>query len=790
MQNVTHPGAATADHGDTVNWVIGYRNAAESPAGAPAVITDPISGAGTAQAYVPGSLRTPPGWTPSWSTDGSTFTPTDPGGAAVAVRAENASARPGGTDLGAPLLAPVRPTAQSTGGDGFTPILHRTALGEVESWNIYHHAAAAARQVVCSSLTTGQPCTGGPWPRPLNSTPGPLGSGNTGDISSPLTPQYVQDPDRAGVVYYPGVSAGSAGVGCLDLVARANCGFFALVASGTSPSSANNLGGVVAVGGNLYGVASTGRVLCLAMASRTPCPGQPYAAIVPPNHDLPGSPGGLYQGALTVADGKVFASSAPLTTGSSAAAPPALGCFDPASGTVCTGWDTPHPAGPSAAYNTYNAYTAYDTAGRAEGVCTTTVGGPTLATVCYTLAGAPLTPLGSLAGINGGAYVFNPETVTTDGTTRSYFPIWNGGIAGATVCHDWTHAAPCAGFPLPATHPGVNGGATRDYGYSYDATTRCLIALGDAGVLFSLDPASGTSPCVHSGATVTLRPSDFYCDGASGHVQAYTRARLDDIDITHVDLAASHVTVADPDGTVLAEPPLTSSGTVDLSAVSATDHPALTVTVQLVLTSTGDFTTDHHPALVVGYQGDAPQVCFRTVVTADCATTQLTDTATGTDTTGPITSGTVTVAVAPGAACRPHVTVVKEICASDHPHNCGPGGAGPWAKISPVGLLRLLGTAYWRITVTNAGPVGAAGVTVNDAVTPACRTAAGTFDLAAGAGRQVYCNSFLLALPVTNTASATFVPANSPPGTAPSTTAPSSAVACSLLCILAAPDPA
>jgi hypothetical protein len=790
VQDVTHPGATAVDHGDTVNWVIGYRNAADSPAGAPAVITDPISGAGTAQTYVPGSLRTPPGWTPSWSTDGSTFTSTDPGSSAVAVRAENPSARPGGTDLGAPLLAPVQPTAQSTGGDGFTPILHRTALGEVESWNIYHHAGAAARQVVCSSLTTGQPCTGGPWPRPLNSTPGPLGSGDTGDISSPLTPQYVQDPDRAGVVYYPGVSAGAVGVGCLDLAARANCGCVALEAVGASPSSANSLAGLVAVGANLYGVASTGQVLCLAMASRTPCPGQPYAAIVPPNHDLPGNPGGLYQGALTVADGRVFASSAPLGSGSSVAGPPALGCFDPASGGVCSGWDTPHPAGPGAAYNTYNAYTAYDTAGRADGVCTTTVGGAHLATVCYTLAGAPLAPPGSLAGLNGGAYTFNPETVTTGGTTRSYFPVWNGGIAGATVCHDWTHAAPCAGLPLPATHPGVNGGATRDYGYSYDATTRCLIGLGDAGVLFSLDPASGTSPCVHSGATVTLRPSAFSCDGAAGHVQAYTQARLDDIDLAHVDLAASHVTVADPDGTVLAEPPLTSSGTVDLSAVSATDHPAVTVTVQLVLTSTADFTPDHHPTLVVAYRGDAPQVCFRTVATPDCATTRLTDTATGTDTTGPLTSNTVTAVVAPGSACRPHVTVVKEICASGLPNDCGPGGAGPWAKISPVGLLRLLGTAYWRITVTTAGPVGAAGVTVNDAVTPGCRTAAGTFDLAAGATRQVYCSAFLLALPVTNTASATFVPADSPPGTAPTTSAPSSAVACSLLCILAAPDPA
>ena len=103
-------------------------------------------------------------------------------------------------------------------------------------------------------------------------------------------------------------------------------------------------------------------------------------------------------------------------------------------------------------------------------------------------------------------------------------------------------------------------------------------------------------------------------------------------------------------------------------------------------------------------------------------------------------------------------------------------------------LLQVLGTAYWRITVTNAGPVGAADVTVNDHNAPSCSHAAGSFALAAGAGRQVYCNSFLLALPLKNTATASFVAANSPHGTYPTTTAPSSAVACSLLCFLLPPD--
>ncbi len=788
LQNVTHPGAAAADHGDTLNWTVEYGNGTTDGTAAQAVVTDRLTGAGSAQTYVPGSLRVPPGWTPSWSTDGSTFTGTDPGAATVAVRAGNPVARAGGTGLSAPLLAPVRAAAQATGGDGFTPVLYRTASGEVQSWSIYHHAARGAPQAVCNSLSTGQLCSGGPWPRPLNTAAGPLGTGSTGDIGSPLTPQYVLDPQQPNLLYYPAVTQTAIGVGCLDLDARANCGFTALATGGGSPSSANSLAGLVRAGDSLYGVATTGQVLCMTLATRTPCAGQPYAPVVAPNHDLPSTPNALYLGALTVVGDKVFASSSPQASGSTAAGPPVLGCFDTTARTVCAGWTAPHPAGPNAGYYSYGVFASYSTAGQPDGACTSTVGGANVLTTCYALDGAARPAPGTLAALAGNVLTFSPETVVADGVTRSYFPAWGGSVAGATVCHDWTHDAPCAGFPLPATHPGVNGGATRDYGYTYDTTTRCLIGLGDAGVLFSLDPATAASPCVHSGAAVTLRPADFACDGGTGHVQGYTRARLTDIDIAHVDLTASRVLVTDPDGTPVPVPGPAPDGTVDLSGVDAAAHPALTVTAQLVLTGTGDFTPDNHPALVVEYRGDPPQICFRTTVAAACTTTAVTNTASGSDATGALTSNTVTTAVAPGAGCRPDVTVEKEICGSGNWHDCGPDGAGPWAKTSPVGLLGLLGTAHWRITVSNAGPVDAASVTVNDAVTPGCRKAAGTFTLPAGATRRVYCDSFLLALPLKNTASASFVPANSPPGTSPTTTAPSAAVACSLLCILAVPD--
>lgn len=766
--DVTAPGANPVNHGDTLNWVVNYTD--NGPTG-PATITDPIN---NGQAYLPGSLRVPSGWTPSWSTDGTNFTTTDPGAATVAVRASNPVARPGGTSMSSPLLAPVQAASTATGGDGFTPILfHNPANGHTEIWNTYHHHEAPSPALVCSDLSTGQPCAGGPWPKPLNTAPGPLGSGATSDIGTMFTPQYVFDPARPGVLYYPAFTSAAVGVGCLDLNARANCGFFPLQNTGGSPSSVNDMAGIVTTGGNLYGVSTTGQVLCLVMASQAPCAGQPYAAIVPPNSDAPIPNRQYYRGQLTVAGGKVFASASP---GSG----PAMGCFDPATGTACTGWVTPKTIIADGNKWTWSEYTAYDTAGNAVGACTTVLNGQPF-TGCYAVDGSVMPAPTVFASAPAGSFSLAVSAITApNGDLQSYFPIFGAGIPGGTYCWDWIHAAPCAGFPQPATH----GIGTSDYGYTYDTTTQCLYGLGDAGVLFSEDPASGVTPCQHSGAAVTLQPSAFYCDGGTGHVRGYQNARLDNINVADVNLAASSISVTDPNGTVIATPAFAPDGTVDLSGISATAHPGITVTTRLVLLNGNDFTGGNQPALVVDYQGDPPQVCFQTTVATVCTATMASNTATGTDGTGAITSNTVSLPVAPGPNCQPKVTVNKEICDNSNTHYCGPGGSGPWAKRSTPGLLGLLGTAFWRITVTNAGPVDAVGVTLNDPAEQSCASAAGTFDLPANSSKQFYCSTFLLLLPFTNKVTATFTPANSPAGTKPTTTASSSAVACSLLCIL------
>lgn len=120
-QNLTSPGANPANHGDVINWVLSYDSDAAPGA---ATLSDAIQGAPASQEYLLGSLKVPPGWTPRWSTDGTTFGGTEPASGTTAVRATNPNARPGGTNLtqflrvllGDSLRAAVVPTG--TGGTG------------------------------------------------------------------------------------------------------------------------------------------------------------------------------------------------------------------------------------------------------------------------------------------------------------------------------------------------------------------------------------------------------------------------------------------------------------------------------------------------------------------------------------------------------------------------------------------------------------------------------------------------------------------------------------------------
>ncbi|MBO1415529.1 DUF11 domain-containing protein [Streptomyces sp. FH025] len=775
--------------GDTVRWVVSATN----PDGAPVntTITDAIQGGPGStpqtQTYVPGSLQAPPGFSRQWSTDGgATFSGADQGTATNVVQATNPNLSSPATGQVVTIPPPFTPVDTATGGDGFTPILYTATINGVstpEIWNIYHHGFSNTAAVVCTDLLTNGPCptpSGAPatWPQPLNSS---VADTTTGNLGSTRTPTYVQIGSR---LYYAALDRDQLaliGVGCIDLQAQASCGFTPLQ-TGTGLV----IGGLVqAPNGLVYAVSGTGEILCYDPVDNSSC--GTFNIGLPPNEGQDAFSGD-YAGIMRVINGKVY-----VTDNQLAPLPTVMSCFDPSTNAACTGWATPKtivtPTGTEPA-RADNVFEMYNSAGTVTGVCTV-VGGfegavtpPVGTVVCFDFAGNPITAppgLQTLVSTNvsiGEANFQVPLTITApNGHLETEFPFWiyrgiTPTLNSSEFCYDWNIQGPCTQYGTNGVvngPPNVNGGDTRPYGFAYDG--QCKYSLGDTGYLFSLDPITGASPCLKTKAQGTLNPAAYYCDGATGHVKSYGTVSLIGIDPTTVNFAQSSVTVLAADGTTIGTFPFDpTTGTADISSVPTSDSP-IQVIANLTLINESSFPPGSHPQMQVTFVGDAPQICFETKVSTDCSVTSVSNQASAvTNGQAPVTSNTVTLQVLPGAACAPQLEIQKEVCTSANAGDCGPGGAGPWAKTTtlPPG-----GTAYWRITVTNSGPVNITGITLNDTVTPSCATAAGTFDLAAGASHQVFCNLPNVTQSTTNTVTATFPG----PGGTPITTPPSEATA-------------
>ncbi|MER5353939.1 hypothetical protein ABT093_26840 [Kitasatospora sp. NPDC002551] len=774
-------------HGDTVRWVVSATNPDTVPVST--TVTDAIQGgpgsSPQTQTYVPGSLQVPPGFSKQWSTDGgATFASTDQGASTNVVQATNPMLAAPATGAVVQIPPPFTPVNTATGGDGFTPILYTATINGVptpEIWNIYHHGFSNTASVFCTDLLTNSPCptpSGAPtsWPQPLNSsTPG----GTTGDLGSTRTPTYVQDGSK---LYYAAVSRVTyavIGVGCIDLQAQASCGFTPL-----QTGTGSVIGGVVeAPNGLIYAVSGTGEILCYDPDGNLSCGTFPSGL---PTNEGQGGFGGDYVGTMRVIEGKIY-----VTNNQLAPLPSLMSCFDPATNAPCTGWLLPKvvvtPIGTAPA-RVDNVFEMYDAAGTVTGVCTV-VGGVYLATVppvgtvvCFSLAGTPIAAppgLQTLVSTNVAAGEANyqvPLTITApNGHLETEFPFWiyqgtTPTLNSSEFCYDWNTQAPCAQYGTNGVvngPPNVNGGYTSPYGFAYDG--QCKYSLGDVGVLFSLDPVTGASPCLKTRAQGTISPSAYYCDGATGHVQAYGTVSLLGIDPTTVDFTQSSVTVLNSGGTTIGTFPFDpATETADISSVPISASP-IQVVANITLINGSSFTPDNHPAMQVTFVGDAPQICFETTVSADCSVTSVSDQASAVTNGMPaVTSNTVTLQVTPGASCAPMLAINKEVCTSANAADCGSGGPGPWAKTTTVAPGA---TAYWRITVTNNGPVDITGITLTDAITPSCATAAGTFDLATGASTQIYCNLPGVTQSTTNTVTASFPG----PGGTPITTPPSEA---------------
>jgi hypothetical protein len=432
----------------------------------------------------------------------------------------------------APAVVPgvVPPEGVATGQDGFTPILYEPSPfsgGGPEVWVIARqgHTSMQAPRVSCVVLNTGEKCDdahGEPttWPKPLNTNPGPLGSGNTSDLATTQVPQFVGPSGSGQPVLYPAVTrralpgfpSGSVGVGCLNMEDHLNCGYTPLAAltDTAGQSNVNGLTGFVQVGDHVYGTATNGQELCARLAedgtTASACPGQPYSSDTPPNNDVAGLGPTDFHGTKAVVGGRIYTASnanggtAPARTTSPH--PPTLTCFDPATNAPCAGW-TPKTITDPGAYQALAVIGRHDTRGTATGVCAITGNKTTAAPIvtCYDRGGNTLPPPPGLSDLfpAGGRHsvVFQPLTTTGNGDLRTYLPFYTEDRThlGSTLCYSWNDQAPCPSFPNPLAHPDVNAGDTRDYGYAYTPLTGCMYGNGAPGHVFSFDPNTGTPGC-------------------------------------------------------------------------------------------------------------------------------------------------------------------------------------------------------------------------------------------------------------------------------------------------------
>lgn len=395
----------------------------------------------------------------------------------------------------------------STGGDGYTPIIRKMGSGETHIFTIYHHmkpsgTATPEVNIYCVVASTSSTCPG--YPKYFSSVTGTSNSG-IDDIATSFFPHYATEGSQ---VYYAAQRATDNGVGCFDLEAGTNCGYTALgsLAMSTKNTRPASVDGLEQVGSKLYSFGKDIKAYCYDLSTDAACIGQPYT-VAPGDVSMP-----AYDGDDLRLPRQAIGTNIYLVVNYASQSTPANGrltCFDTLTNTRCAGWsgsvDNPGTnAGIGGVVEGIGSvFASYNTAGVANAVCAIGYGpnGPN----CWNLTtAAPVTPLaGLLSGLS--ASWAREETRLGNKTYFAFFQ-GNGGFA---ECFDFTTQTRCAGFSSPRTWPGINGGNTGDYGYTY-ADAGCFFATGDDGILWSFDPitgATGDTSCPSASAAAAVIPS-------------------------------------------------------------------------------------------------------------------------------------------------------------------------------------------------------------------------------------------------------------------------------------------
>lgn len=526
----------------------------------------------------PSSIVTPEGWTKQYTTDGTTWSATQPGNAATisGIRASGNVSSNGITNGLQVSTATGTGTVQvsagnfqgSSGGDGWDAF---DAGSQV--LNVWHHNTVSYN-LDCHAKVDGSSCGG------VYTVNGYTTSGaSTGNYYGGKVYSYLGNNTTR-----------QFGVMCTDVSARpfTSCGFTPLVtATGMTYSY---LGRQVLYGSRLYVPITNpaAELLCFDIATQSGCAQQPYA--------LTGMTGlGSVPAFSVISDGKLF------VTGSS------VFCFDAATAAPCAGsW----PVAVSSNYSTVAP--RYDATGVLVGVCQ--VYGTYR---CWDLTGAATAaPAGltSALSANSQSQMVGWSQPLTANHRFYWFSTNYSTYLGVNNCYDWATDALCTGF----TPHSLN--ASR-YAMRLDsANPNCIWHNGDNGQIGSFDATTGAAGCTSPYPIVSIPYTNVVprlsCSEA-GRVRSWNNITFSvpaGVDVTGLKMTVNDAFGNSINGFADLQP--NAAGQIDLSTLPVSATGTQPTFLVKVIGATN--TQAAQLTAAVQYASDPPQVCYNLTVKHNC----------------------------------------------------------------------------------------------------------------------------------------------------------------------------
>jgi uncharacterized repeat protein (TIGR01451 family) len=584
--------------GRTIQWVVGLGNSTGQTI-SNYEIRDQIR---DGQQFVVGSFRVPPGWTPGRSNDNGAnwnYVPvagangTDP--AVTDLRAVGTNVPSPNRQISGVITGGLSLPAQVVGGggDGWRPVFNSTAT---RIFMINHHNGAGS--INCVDVATNTTCPGFPV--------------NTG-VTTPWQPYEIVDNATNRFYWWGSVVNGGTGqheygIACFDMSAGAICGFRDSGLRGTDGLRYNAPSYIgTATTGRVYVFGDPGRAICYNLSNMSLCGS---IQIMPT--DITGS----YVSSEVDAAGRIYY----VATGPNSIQ---LGCLDSSTNTPCGGYS------PNTGLMMFNGNDANlrgyvflwkSQSGADYAVCAVANNGfPGIngegGITCRRLDGS-WQSIGAPPGIYTGlatTQIFPVQGRVFD--NKLYLPAYTlADKSSRAICYDFTTQAPCAQWVgVGGAGTPVNWSFGKPEDYEYAKRGKCMYGYGHGGILWSFSPITGSSPCTDElTAELVADPEPYYCDGRTlaQHNVAWANVRLTSPTPPPAGMTSFTADVFNAtsgqqlvnDGNVLA------AGGLSLAGIPITQHPKLRFTFQ----GSGNWTETL--SVSVGWNGDNPQMCFRTYI--------------------------------------------------------------------------------------------------------------------------------------------------------------------------------